>query len=199
MTAMPIAFSGMYAAKIHSTADPLNQGRVLLIIPQVFGSTPIQVWAPPAAALSGNPLPAPGTTVWCAFQGGDSAYPVWFPPNPVPGSGGGEQGPPGPAGPAGPAGPPGADSTVPGPPGATGPVGPAGPTGPPGPTQTVAFHYTQATAATTWTIAHNLGFYPNVATVDSTGREVYGEVDYTSPTTLTVTFSAAFGGEAYLS
>jgi hypothetical protein len=63
-----------------------------------------------------------------------------------------------------------------------------------------AYRHVQATAATVWSIAHNLSFRPNVSAVDSTGREVWpGAVDYPSATTVTLTFSAAVGGEAYLS
>jgi hypothetical protein len=39
-----------------------------------------------------------------------------------------------------------------------------------------------------------------VSAVDSTGREMWpGAVDYPSATTVQLTFSAAVGGEAYLS
>jgi hypothetical protein len=79
---------------------------------------------------------------------------------------------------------------------------PATPTvaGPPGPAQTVAYRHVQATAATVWNITHGLSFRPNVAAVDSTGREIWpGAVDYPSATTVTLTFSAAVGGEAYVS
>jgi hypothetical protein len=80
-------FPGLYAAKIYSTDDPANADRVQLIVPQIFGPTPIQVWAPPAMALQGSRPPAAGTVVWCTFQGGDSAYPVWFPPQSAGGGG----------------------------------------------------------------------------------------------------------------
>ena len=72
-------------------------------------------------------------------------------------------------------------------------------TGAPAP-PVLAYRHVQATAATTWSIPHNLSFRPNVAAVDSTGREIVpGAVDYASATTVTLTFSAAVGGEAYLS
>lgn len=63
------------------------------------------------------------------------------------------------------------------------------------------YRHVQAAASTVWFITHNLShFRPNVSAVDSTGREMIpGEVDYTSATSLTLTFSAAVGGEAYLS
>jgi hypothetical protein len=64
----------------------------------------------------------------------------------------------------------------------------------------LAYRHVQASATTVWTIAHNLPFRPNVTAVDSTGREVWpGAVDYPSATAVTLTFSAAVGGEAYLS
>jgi hypothetical protein len=64
----------------------------------------------------------------------------------------------------------------------------------------LAYRHVQASAATTWTIPHNLTFRPNVTAVDSTGREIVpGALDYSSATTVTLTFSAAVGGEAYCS
>jgi hypothetical protein len=64
----------------------------------------------------------------------------------------------------------------------------------------LAYRHVQATAGTVWSITHNLSFRPNVAAVDSTGREIVpGAVDYPSATAVTLTFSAAVGGEAYLS
>jgi hypothetical protein len=66
--------------------------------------------------------------------------------------------------------------------------------------QVLAYRHVQATAGTVWSITHNLSFRPNVAAVDSTGREIVpGAVDYPSATAVTLTFSAAVGGEAYLS
>jgi hypothetical protein len=57
----------------------------------------------------------------------------------------------------------------------------------------------QATASAIWTINHALGYFPNVTAVDSTGREVVGDVQYTSINTLNILFTAAFAGSAYLS
>jgi hypothetical protein len=70
-----------------------------------------------------------------------------------------------------------------------------GPPGPPGGT----YRHVQTIPATTWTIVHNLGFRPNVTVVDTAGEQVEGEVDYVSETTVVVTFTAAFAGDAYLS
>src|SRR5262249_59980874 len=47
----------------------------------------------------------------------------------------------------------------------------------------VAYRHVQSTAATTWSIAHNLSFRPNVTAVDSTGRAVWpGAADYPTAT-----------------
>ena len=63
-----------------------------------------------------------------------------------------------------------------------------------------SYRHIQSTADTTWTIPHNLPFRPNVAVVDSSGREIWpGDVYHVSSTTVQLTFSAAVGGEAYLS
>jgi hypothetical protein len=53
-------------------------------------------------------------------------------------------------------------------------------------------------ASDLWTITHNLGSYPSVTVVDSGNTVVIGEVDYTNANILTITFSAAFSGCAFL-
>lgn len=58
--------------------------------------------------------------------------------------------------------------------------------------------FTQGTPATTWSIFHNLGKYPSVSVVDSANNEVVGDVQYNSANQVTITFSAAFSGKAYL-
>lgn len=61
-----------------------------------------------------------------------------------------------------------------------------------------AFEFTQASAEATWTIQHNLGKYPSVTVVDSANTVVIGEVQYVDLNNITITFSAAFSGKAYL-
>jgi hypothetical protein len=116
---------------------------------------------------------------WVTFENERPEFPVWI--------GAESKSYGGVAGPAGPQGPPGA----------TGPAGPPGPGG-------GSFHFFQTTPASTWTIVHNLGYYPNVTVTDSSHREVVGEVVYTDVNTVTVTFTSAgapvaFGGEAICS
>lgn len=58
--------------------------------------------------------------------------------------------------------------------------------------------HNQSSSSTEWVITHNLGKYPSVTVVDSSGAEVIGEVEYINDTSLKVKFSAAFSGKAYL-
>lgn len=63
----------------------------------------------------------------------------------------------------------------------------------------LAYHHVQGTSSNTWTITHNLDFYPNVTIMDSAGTIVEGEIEYLSRNSIRATFSAAFSGDAYLS
>jgi hypothetical protein len=63
----------------------------------------------------------------------------------------------------------------------------------------VSYDHTQGVASNSWVINHNLGFKPNVTVVDSAGTIYEGEITYTNTNSLTVSFSAAFSGKAYLS
>jgi hypothetical protein len=85
-------------------------------------------------------------------------------------------------------------------PGVPGPPGPQGEQGPPG-TGVVGgtFTFTQATPLDTWVITHNMGYFPAVSVVDSAGELVEGDTIYTSANVVTLLFSAAFSGKAYLS
>lgn len=65
--------------------------------------------------------------------------------------------------------------------------------------QTVAYAHTQNVTSASWLINHNLGFKPNVTVVDSAGTIVEGEITYTNTNSLTVHFTNAFSGHAYLS
>ena len=58
--------------------------------------------------------------------------------------------------------------------------------------------FNQEAASATWVITHSLGGKPSVTIVDSADTHVFGEVQYNSNTQITVLFSAAFSGKAYL-
>jgi hypothetical protein len=59
--------------------------------------------------------------------------------------------------------------------------------------------HTQVSAASTWTVTHNLGGYPNVTVVDSAGTRVEGDTRYIDQNTVQLSFSAPFSGQAVLS
>ena len=60
------------------------------------------------------------------------------------------------------------------------------------------FVFTQAVAAATWNIVHNLGKYPAVFVVDSAASVVVGDIKYVDLNTVTVTFASGFTGQAFL-
>lgn len=63
----------------------------------------------------------------------------------------------------------------------------------------LAYVHNQNTASATWTVLHNLDFFPNVTVQDSGGTIVEGEITYTNRNQVVLTFAAAFSGKAYLS
>jgi len=65
-------------------------------------------------------------------------------------------------------------------------------------TQDKTYTHTQGTASTTWNVSHNLGKYPAVQVFDSANTKVIGDVEHTDINNCIITFSAAFGGKAYL-
>lgn len=58
--------------------------------------------------------------------------------------------------------------------------------------------HSQSVVSDEWVIIHSLGGYPSVTIVDTSRTYVIGEVKYDSTTQITVSFSAAFSGYAYL-
>jgi hypothetical protein len=56
----------------------------------------------------------------------------------------------------------------------------------------------QGTAATNWVINHNLNKYPSVWAKNSAGDQIIGQIVYTNLNSLTLVFSAATSGTAYL-
>lgn len=59
--------------------------------------------------------------------------------------------------------------------------------------------HTQGVASTTWTINHNLEYYPSIEVVDSAGTVVIGNYTYVNVNTIIATFASPFAGKAYLS
>lgn len=61
-----------------------------------------------------------------------------------------------------------------------------------------SYTHTQSTAASTWTINHNLGFKPSVELFDSGSQEIDGHVVHTSVNQVVVTFTKSITGFARL-
>jgi hypothetical protein len=58
--------------------------------------------------------------------------------------------------------------------------------------------HTQTVSSDTWAVVHNLGKFPSVSVVDSANEEVIGEVVHVNNTSLTIKFTAAFSGKAFI-
>jgi hypothetical protein len=78
VAAPPAPLTGLYSGMVTSSADPLQQGRVLVTVDGVPG----QRWAAPSlpypatAAQAARPLY--GQYVWVMFERGDPNHPVWI-------------------------------------------------------------------------------------------------------------------------
>lgn len=93
----------------------------------------------------------------------------------------------------GPVGPQGSKGDT----GATGLQGDKGDKGDPG-SNGAGYDFTQSTPSDTWTVAHNLGFRPSVATYTSGGLEMLGTVQHLSADVLQISFSTPVAGTARL-
>lgn len=49
-----------------------------------------------------------------------------------------------------------------------------------------------------WTILHDMGKFPSVFCIDSSGDEIVGDIKHTSVNIVTVTFAFPTGGKAFL-
>ncbi len=66
------------------------------------------------------------------------------------------------------------------------------------PMGTGMFIFDQGLPSAIWTITHNLEKFPSVSVVDTAGTIIMGEVSYDSINQLTINFSSATSGKAYL-
>lgn len=81
--------------------------------------------------------------------------------------------------------------------GAPGTAGPRGPAGDGGAGQNYTYNQYQATDL--WDIHNPLPFVPNVNVIDSSGSQVFGDVEILSTDHIQIRFSTSFAGSAYLS
>lgn len=73
-------FFGKYRSKVENNVDPLQQGRVQVSVPAVFGEGRLS-WAMPCVPYAGPgvgffAVPPIGANAWVEFEGGDTDYPI---------------------------------------------------------------------------------------------------------------------------
>jgi uncharacterized protein involved in type VI secretion and phage assembly len=74
-------FYGKYRGTVVNNIDPLQIGRILVMVPDVAGFIP-GTWAMPCLPLAGInngmfTVPMIGSGVWVEFERGDPDYPIW--------------------------------------------------------------------------------------------------------------------------
>lgn len=72
---------GKYRGTVTNNIDPLQIGRIQVMVPDVAGFVP-GTWAMPCVPLAGInngvfTVPIIGSGVWVEFERGDSDYPIW--------------------------------------------------------------------------------------------------------------------------
>ncbi len=74
-------YYGIYRATVVNNIDPMQIGRIMVLVPDVGGITP-STWAMPAVPIAGKQMgtfmvPQVGAGVWVQFEAGDPDRPVW--------------------------------------------------------------------------------------------------------------------------
>lgn len=81
---MSAPFYGKYRGTVVNNLDPLQRGRLMVLVPDVLGMVP-STWAEACAPLAGPTgppmgvylVPPVGAGVWVEFEQGDPDYPIW--------------------------------------------------------------------------------------------------------------------------
>lgn len=74
-------FTGKYRGTVVNNVDPLQTGRLQLLVPDV-SNVMLSSWATPCVPVAGIQhgqfmVPPPGAGVWVEFEQGDVEYPIW--------------------------------------------------------------------------------------------------------------------------
>jgi uncharacterized protein involved in type VI secretion and phage assembly len=74
-------FYGKYRGIVINNVDPMQQGRLMVQVPDVSNVLP-STWAMPCLPFAGTQsgmyaVPAIGSGVWVEFEQGNSDYPIW--------------------------------------------------------------------------------------------------------------------------
>jgi len=81
MSVEPKRYVGKYRATVVNNIDPMQIGRIQVIVPDV-SNIMLSSWAMPCLPWAGIQtgvftVPPPGSAVWVEFEQGDPDYPVW--------------------------------------------------------------------------------------------------------------------------
>ena len=76
-----VQYFGKYRGTVLNNVDPMQMGRIQVLVPDVSGVAPTS-WAMPCMPYGGInagifAVPLPGTGVWVEFEQGDPDYPIW--------------------------------------------------------------------------------------------------------------------------
>jgi uncharacterized protein involved in type VI secretion and phage assembly len=74
-------FYGKYRGTVLNNIDPMQQGRLMAMVPDALGKSP-STWAMPCTPFAGIQagmfaVPAVGSGVWVEFEQGDINFPIW--------------------------------------------------------------------------------------------------------------------------
>lgn len=72
---MVTGYGGTYRGVVVDNIDPMQQSRLLVMVPDVWNDATF--WAAASMSASNTSLPAVGDPVAISFERGDSDYPVW--------------------------------------------------------------------------------------------------------------------------
>lgn len=75
------SYYGKYRATVVNNIDPMQLGRIQVVVPDVSGVIPTS-WAMPCVPVAGIQMgiysvPPIGSSVWVEFEQGDPDYPIW--------------------------------------------------------------------------------------------------------------------------
>jgi uncharacterized protein involved in type VI secretion and phage assembly len=81
MTDQSRKYYGVYRGTVVNNIDPLQMGRIIVLVPDAGGITPSS-WAMPCVPIAGKQMgtfmvPQIGAGVWVQFEAGDPDRPVW--------------------------------------------------------------------------------------------------------------------------
>lgn len=74
-------FYGKYRGLVVNNIDPMQIGRIMVIVPDVLNIVP-GTWAMPCVPVAGIQMgiftvPPPGSGVWVEYEQGDPDFPIW--------------------------------------------------------------------------------------------------------------------------